>query len=130
MTFEYKEIKGQYKVFMKEKSRAQQHSFNYPYQMVRLPDKKVYDDLTNNGYGKISKELARLVDSNAIMSNQGKDADSYTITLKPNKIIVFGTDGLFDNMFIYEITNIIQEYIKNKNFKCSTVHAQQLSRKL
>ena len=29
------------------------------------------------------------------------------------KIIVFGTDGLFDNLFVYEITNIIQEFLKS-----------------
>ena len=30
-----------------------------------------------------------------------------------NKIIVFGTDGLFDNLFVYEITSIIQDYMKS-----------------
>lgn len=42
MSFEYKYEKGNYKVFLKEKSKPQQHSFNYPLQLVRLPNEETY----------------------------------------------------------------------------------------
>jgi protein phosphatase PTC7 len=136
MSFEYKENKKSFHVCMKEKSKSQQHSFNYPYQLVRIPDEKVHEDLISKGYEKISKELMRLVESDSIICSSGKDAGTYTITLNNRKLIVFGTDGLFDNLFVYEITNIIKEYIKNNSngkngkFVPSQTHAAKLSKKL
>ena len=136
MAFEYKEAKDTYKVFLKEKSHPQQHCFNYPYQLVRLPDENVHKELVANGLENVSNELLRLVESDAIVWSTGANAESYTVTLNHQKIIVFGTDGLFDNLFVYEITNIIQEFIKKNSggqkgkFKPSTHLARRLSEKL
>ena len=112
MSFEYKYEKGIYKVFLKEKSKPQQHSFNYPLQLVRLPNKETHQKLIDTGNESLSKELNRLVESDSIIWSNSKHADKYSITLNKKKIVVFGTDGLFDNLFVYEITSIIQEYLK------------------
>ena len=97
MAFEYKYDKGKYKVFLKEKSKPQQHSFNYPLQLVRVPGEETHKRLIERGSENLSKELARLVESDAIISSSSKHADTYSISMKGNRIIVFGTDGLFDN---------------------------------
>lgn len=52
-----------------------------------------------------------------------------------NKIVVLGTDGLFDNLFVYEITSIIQEYMKNTTgskdtFVRSVANAEGISKLL
>lgn len=67
IAFEYKYDRGNYKVFLKEKSKPQQHSFNYPLQLVRLPGPEVHQSLISNGNESLSKELARLVESDAII---------------------------------------------------------------
>lgn len=113
MAFEYKYEKGKYKVFLKEKSKPQQHSFNYPLQLVRVPGEETHSMLLAKGCEKLSKELAMLIESDSIISSSSKHADTYSVSMKGNKIVVFGTDGLFDNLFIYEITSIIQEYLKS-----------------
>jgi len=48
---------------------------------------------------------------------------------------VFGSDGLFDNLFVYEITSIIQEFLKGAGgikgaFKPSNVNSENLSKLL
>lgn len=135
MVFEYKYEKGRYKVYLKEKSKPQQHSFNYPYQLVCLPDKDFLMDLEAEGCECMSQELQKLIESDAIICSTSADADKYSITMNHNKIIVFGTDGLFDNLFVYEITNIIQEFLKGAGgikgcFKPSQQSCESLSKKL
>jgi len=67
MVFEYKYENGRYKVFLKERSKPQQHTFNYPYQLVRLPNEDFHSDLAAEGHEHISDELRRLVESDAIL---------------------------------------------------------------
>jgi protein phosphatase PTC7 len=136
MSFEYKDNDKNNKVFLKQKSKNQQHSFNYPYQLVKIPDESVHQKLIEEGHENISKELMRLVESDAIIWSTSKDGQNYSLNLKANKIVVFGTDGLFDNLFVYELTNIINEYIKNNSngaenrFVPSFFHSRKLAKKL
>lgn len=75
MVFEYE------KCFLKEKSKPQQHTFNYPLQMVRLPDEEVHKKLISSGYGSLSKDLNKLVESDAIICSNCQHADTYSICM-------------------------------------------------
>lgn len=136
MAFEYKKTNKGYSTFLKEKSKSQQHCFNYPFQLVRIPDQSVHQRLIEDGHDHISKELMKLVETDAIIWSSSKHADNYSINLKADKIVVFGTDGLFDNLFVYEFTNIINEYVKNNcngsdnRFVPSSAHANKLAKKI
>ena len=79
MAFEYKYESGKYKVFLKEKSKPQQHSFNYPLQLVRIPGQETHKILIEGGNECLSKELARLIESDSIISSTSKHADTYSV---------------------------------------------------
>ena len=65
--------------------QAQQHSFNCPYQLAS-PTKWPEAD-------------------------KPEDADVYEIELLPGDIVILGSDGLFDNMWNYELEAIVAEHI-------------------
>lgn len=74
--------------------------------------KRHINKLIESGNESLSKELNRLVETDSIIKSTSKHSDKYSILMNKKKIVVFGTDGLFDNLFVYEITSIIQEYLK------------------
>ena len=65
--------------------QAQQHSFNCPYQLAS-PTKWPEAD-------------------------KPEDADVYEIELLPGDIVILGSDGLFDNMWNYELEAIVADHI-------------------
>ena len=66
--------------------QAQQHSFNCPYQLAS-PTKWPEADTAD-------------------------DADVYEVEMLPGDVIVLGSDGLFDNMWNFELEAIIAEHLK------------------
>ena len=66
--------------------QAQQHSFNCPYQLAS-PTKWPEADTAD-------------------------DADVYEVEMLPGDVIVLGSDGLFDNMWNFELEAIISEHLK------------------
>ena len=79
-----------------EKSKEQQHSFNAPYQLANLPGKLCG--------GRKKKSFCK---------DRPEDSDlyKYQIWLRPNPdLIILGSDGLFDNVYIREILRIVNKY--------------------
>lgn len=68
------------------KTNAQQHSFNTPFQICNSPP--------NSGHEYISDS-----------PNEG---DSYEVSLTEGDIIVAGSDGLWDNLYLQDIIYIVQ----------------------
>ncbi len=50
----------------------------------------------------------RLKDDDFIQSKP-EQADSYNVTLEEGDVVISATDGLFDNLFTYEIKRIVED---------------------
>jgi serine/threonine protein phosphatase PrpC len=87
------------------RSKEQQHSFNCPYQLARLPDPKDYDHLAENGLGTLISLLRRI---KRPTHDSPFDSHIEKIVLKQGDIIIAATDGLFDNLFDADIIKVVE----------------------
>ncbi|KAF7458153.1 Ptc7p phosphatase (PP2C family) [Cryptosporidium felis] len=85
------------------RSPAQQHSFNCPFQLSKLPTYEDFPRLQEKGLTcfinlvKSSEDIPQDLPSHSI---------SKEVSVSQSDLIVVGTDGLFDNLFDYEICSI------------------------
>ncbi|OII75042.1 uncharacterized protein cubi_03152 [Cryptosporidium ubiquitum] len=85
------------------RSPVQQHSFNCPFQLSKLPTHEDFPMLQEKG-------LTCFI--NLVKNSEGvpQDLPSHSIykeiTLSQSDLIVIATDGLFDNLYDYEICSI------------------------
>jgi len=94
-------------------SKEQQHEFNVPYQLSRLPSPDYLSIMESEGKIKEVKQLRRVLDTNKMCKDNPESADQYNQEVQENDIIVLGTDGVFDNIFSYEIKNIIRDCMRS-----------------
>jgi serine/threonine protein phosphatase PrpC len=83
----------------------QQHSFNCPYQLARLPEPKDFPALLAEGKGALVRAVR-----NCPASRQDKpsDAQIYTLTVQEGDLIILGTDGVFDNLHDREVCQLAE----------------------
>eukprot|EP01069_Polyplicarium_translucidae_P004173 Polyplicarium_translucidae@DN2518_c0_g1_i1.p1 len=82
------------------RTREQQHRFNCPYQLSRLPRPAEYPKLLEDG----RDTLVRVLQSATILPQDTPDiAATYSLSIREGDLIILGTDGLFDNLFESEI---------------------------
>eukprot|EP00873_Tetraselmis_striata_P021380 jgi/Tetstr1/441644/TSEL_029869.t1 len=86
------------------KSKPQQHEFNMPFQLA---------------WSKV------LPDTDTAM-----DAQLYELEVQEDDVLVFGSDGLFDNMWDEELTTIVQDFTRNTPKPYSNEDAAALAKKL
>jgi len=85
------------------RTREQQHSFNCPFQLSRLPQPEHFPDLLKDG--KIT--LVRVLKQSSLLPQDTPSmANGYTATLHEGDLIILGTDGVFDNLFDHEVCNL------------------------
>jgi len=81
----------------------QQHSFNCPYQLARLPLPSDFPRLLAEG----KRALVRAVQSfPSSKQDLPADADRYTFPIEEGDLIVIGTDGVFDNLHDCEVAQL------------------------
>ncbi|EAK89357.1 PP2C like protein phosphatase [Cryptosporidium parvum Iowa II] len=98
--------------------KEMQHEFNCPYQFANLPPEHEWDELIEKGFHDIVR-LAKIEKKNKEDSNIMDDKYSMQLAcddpelsqllevpLKEGDMVILGTDGLFDNLFDFEITSI------------------------
>lgn len=89
------------------RSKEQQHFFNCPFQLLRLPRPEEYEDLNEKGFGQFIKYLEKEKRSASLAKfDTPADAQFFSITLRPGDILIAGSDGLFDNLFDFEIKKL------------------------
>ncbi|KAL8427794.1 hypothetical protein ACSSS7_007517 [Eimeria intestinalis] len=85
------------------RSREQQHQFNCPFQLSRLPQPSEYDQLRASG----KDALLRLLQNAAVIPQDTPESASLcSISVMEGDLVILGTDGVFDNLFDYEICGI------------------------
>lgn len=85
------------------RTREQQHAFNCPFQLARLPGPEDFDRLCEQG----KTALVRAV-QNTPSNRQDRPghADLYTFPVQEGDLVVLGTDGVFDNLHDREICDL------------------------
>lgn len=85
------------------RTKEQQHSFNFPFQLARLPEPEDFPRLLAEGQGSLVRAV-----KNAPPQDQPADADLYTFSVKEGDLIILGTDGVFDNLHDHEICQLAE----------------------
>ena len=69
---------------------------------------------------------------NTVCQDSPENADEYSIQLKEGDIIMSATDGVFDNLFQYEILQMVTDYKKSQpnGHLTSNQQAEELAAKL
>ena len=87
----------------------QQHSFNCPYQLARMPGAEKYEELAKKGMGSLVSLLKRSQNANRDLP---QDAHAEIIPLQPMDIVIAGSDGLFDNLYDSDILRISENIMQ------------------
>jgi len=94
------------------KSDEQQHSFNAPYQLTRMP----------RGFSKKHKIKGYYADT-------PEDALTYDCNVEKGDIVILASDGLYDNLYTKDIVAVINRYI-NKELKSQKINSCSLKTKI
>jgi len=85
------------------RTREQQHFFNCPFQLSRLPEPKDFPRLL--AQGKV--DLVSAVQSGVILNkDRPDDSDRYSFPLHEGDLLILGSDGLFDNLHEAELSEL------------------------
>ncbi|CEM20443.1 unnamed protein product [Vitrella brassicaformis CCMP3155] len=97
-----------YSMTVVERTKEQQHSWNCPYQLSRLPDESRYEELEREGKETLVSvcKNARQRRDGVIPEDKPEMAQLYSVNVREGDLLILGTDGVFDNLFDYEICNI------------------------
>jgi len=85
------------------RSHEQQHAFNCPYQLSLLPTDKDFPALVEQGKDKLVRALQRRPTAKMDLP---QDADLYSFSLQEGDLLVLGTDGVFDNLYVHEVCQL------------------------
>ena len=94
-------------------SKEQIHSFNTPFQVTRLPTIRELDVLRMNGLECELHNLRQALKKRTFCEDQPEDSDIYQVRVREGDLIIACTDGVFDNLFLEEIVDIVKETTHN-----------------
>lgn len=101
------------KYYINHISKEQQHEFNVPFQLSCFPSEEYLLEMEREGRGKEAKQLRFMIEKKKLCKDDPDTADVYTYKVNNGDIFVLGTDGIFDNVFSYEIKDIIKNCMLN-----------------
>jgi protein phosphatase PTC7 len=100
------------------KTREQQHAFNMPYQLSRLPKPEHYEELASDPiYSDLIKTIRSLSGRQLSKIDKPIDCDLYSSRLREGDMLVFATDGVLDNLWSYDILSIVGDVGKFSPFE-------------
>jgi len=100
------ETVGQHATFRcVSRTREQQHAFNCPFQLSRLPVTEDFPQLLREGKVALVRAVERMR-KGAVKQDQPEDAEASVFQVQRGDLIVLGTDGLFDNLYDQEICHL------------------------
>eukprot|EP00930_Biecheleria_cincta_P041705 TRINITY_DN2862_c0_g2_i1.p1 TRINITY_DN2862_c0_g2~~TRINITY_DN2862_c0_g2_i1.p1 ORF type:complete len:582 (+),score=75.98 TRINITY_DN2862_c0_g2_i1:128-1873(+) len=85
------------------RTREQQHAFNCPFQLSLLPTPADFPELVRQGKEKLVRAIQRRPNAKV---DQPQDADLYSFEVQEGDLVVLGTDGVFDNIYLHEICQL------------------------
>jgi len=100
------------------KTREQQHAFNMPYQLSRLPEPHLYDELANDPlYEELVKTIRTLSGRQLSKIDKPVDCDLYSSRIQEGDLLIFATDGVLDNLWSYDILSIVGDVAESSPFE-------------
>lgn len=92
------------------RTREQQHGFNTPFQLSRLPDRDKYDEIAQDPlYVELISSLRTLTGRQLSKIDKPGDADLYSSKLKEGDLLLLATDGVLDNLWNYDLLATVGE---------------------
>lgn len=85
------------------RTREQQHAFNCPYQLSLLPKPADFPALLEQGKEKLVRAIERRPNSK---TDCPYDADLFDFQVQEGDLLVLGTDGVFDNLYVEEVCEL------------------------
>lgn len=85
------------------RTREQQHAFNCPFQLSLLPAPADYPELVRQGKEKLVRAIQRRPDAKV---DEPQDADLYSFEVQEGDLVILGTDGVFDNIYVHEVCQL------------------------
>ena len=107
--------------FILMESEEQQHDFNTPYQLCKLPTVKcVQEKLIQSGLSEIQAQgVISKFKTLAFCQDEPETAKLYQTRIQEGDLLILGSDGLFDNLFTSEILDTIRTTIKDRGKEVS-----------
>lgn len=91
-------------------TQDQQHEFNAPYQLAKIP-KDIQEKINAKRNNiDLSEEKSQ---PTLFWEDPPESADTYEINVRAKDIAILGTDGLFDNLFLDDILDIVDMYMRS-----------------
>ena len=69
--------------------------------------------MEHEGRLREAKQLKRMLDAKKMCSDSPESADDYNYDIVDGDIFVLGTDGVFDNIFSYEVKKLVNNCMSN-----------------
>lgn len=85
------------------RTKEQQHHFNCPFQLSRLPGPEDFPQLVSEGKARLVKAIRSNPDPRIDLPT---DADCYDIPVQAGDLVLIGTDGVFDNLYEHELCEV------------------------
>mmetsp|Transcript_25438 Transcript_25438/g.58588 ORF Transcript_25438/g.58588 Transcript_25438/m.58588 type:complete len:532 (-) Transcript_25438:95-1690(-) len=85
------------------RTKEQQHTFNCPFQLARLPVKEDFPQLLREGKEALVSAVEK---SKKGKQDQPEDAEWYVFQVQRGDLLILGTDGLFDNLYDQDISEL------------------------
>ena len=105
------------------RTREQQHAFNMPFQLSRLPDPEAYGEIEKDPiYTELIAALRTLSGRQLSKIDRPEDADLYSTRVREGDLILVATDGVLDNLWNYDMLAVMGEEGAVSPFE-SRVHA-------
>lgn len=82
----------------------QQHAFNCPFQLSRLPVPEDFDRLRSQGLNALVRAVQSTCSSKQDLPAH---ADTYNFKVQEGDLLLLGTDGVFDNLHDYEVCQLV-----------------------
>lgn len=86
------------------RTSEQQHAFNCPFQLTLLPTESDFPQLLQDGKHKLVRAIQRM--TGASKTDSPEDADLYNFAVQEGDLVILGTDGVFDNLYINDICQL------------------------
>jgi protein phosphatase PTC7 len=97
------------KAFVVQKSEIQQHDFNIPYQLSKIPSED-YSKTKNDSSQPIPLNIDKFKEG-TFCEDSPDDSDYFQINnAAAGDLILIASDGVYDNLFDHEILSIIQSH--------------------
>jgi serine/threonine protein phosphatase PrpC len=101
------------------RTREQQHGFNTPYQLSRIPDPAHYDEIAQDPlYIELIQSLRSLSGRQLSKIDKPTDCELYSSRLKEGDLLLLATDGALDNLWNYDLLSVVGEAAVVSPFDC------------